>query len=74
MSPVSYPVECFLQEGFKTDSLRIMKDIQNSAGGCQVTFFSKLTTFDCGSRITHNSLHLGYVSKSDVGILDVGTW
>uniref|UniRef100_M8CPE2 RNA helicase n=1 Tax=Aegilops tauschii TaxID=37682 RepID=M8CPE2_AEGTA len=28
------------EEGFKTDSLRIMKDIQNSAGGCQVLLFS----------------------------------
>jgi hypothetical protein len=38
MCPVSYAGECFLQDGFKSDSEKIMKDLRKNDAGCQVTF------------------------------------
>ena len=50
MSMLSCAGECFLQENFMSDSKRIMRDIQSSAGDCQVILFSQSTAFDFDSR------------------------
>ena len=46
MSPVSYDGECFLQEGFKSDSERMMKDLKKNDAGCQVFIFLSVDSFD----------------------------
>jgi hypothetical protein len=44
--PVSHAGECFLQEGFKADSDRIMKDLKRNQAGCQVNLFYSVDSFD----------------------------